>query len=191
MRAPHRLVATVFLILLLVACAAPRAPQRLPLSNAGIESFGLIGRVAVRADDRGYSAGLRWTHRAEADSLRLISPLGSVIAQVEVDAGGALLTTGDRKEYRSDDVQSLTRQVLGWDLPLSGLQHWVLGRVDPTLPVQAEVRDAGNRLTRLTQSGWRIAYLEYAGDSALPARLSLTHDRLSLRLIVDRWNLPQ
>lgn len=190
MRAPSRLVATVFLISLLAACAVPRAPQRLPMSNADIESFGLSGRVAVRADNRGYSASLRWKHRAVGDSLRLFSPLGTVIAQVEVDAEGAMLTTGDRKQYRSGDVQALTREVLGWDLPLSGLQHWVLGRADPDLPIQAEERDAGERLTRLTQNGWRIAYLEYTGDSALPARMTLAHDRLILRLVVDRWDLP-
>ena len=191
MRAPLRLVATVLLISLLAACAGPRAPQRLPQSNLDIESFALSGRVAVRADDRGYSATLRWKHRADADSLRLFSPLGNVIADVEVNERGAMLTTGDRKEYRSDDVQALTRQVLGWDLPLSGLQHWVLGRADPALPVQAEARDAGNRLTRLSQNEWRITYLEYAGDSALPARMTLAHERLSLRLVVDRWDLPE
>lgn len=191
MRAPFRFVATVILVSLLVACAAPRTPQRLPLSNADIDSFGLSGRVAVRADNRGYSASLRWKHQSAGDSLRLFSLLGTVIAQVEVDAGGALLTTADRKEYRSDDVQSLTRQVLGWDLPLSGLQHWVLGRPDPNLPVLAEERDAEERLTRLTQDDWRIAYLEYTGDSALPARMTLAHDRLTLRLIVDRWDLPE
>lgn len=191
MRAPLRLVATALLISLLAACAAPRAPQRLPQSNLGIESFALSGRVAVRADDRGYSATLRWKHRADADSLRLFSPLGNVIAQVEVDTRGAVLITGDRKEYRSDDVQALTRQVLGWDLPLSGLQHWVLGRADPALPVQSEARDAVNRLTRLSQNDWRISYLEYAGDSALPVRMALAHDRLSLRLVVDRWDLPE
>lgn len=191
MRAPLRFVATAILVSFLAACAAPRAPQRLPLSNADIESFGLSGRVAVKADDRGYSASLRWKHQAAGDTLRLFSPLGTVIAQVEVDAEGAMLTTADRKEYRSHDVQALTREVLGWDLPLSGLQHWVLGRPDPNRPVQAEERDAGKRLTRLAQDDWRIAYLEYAGDSALPARMTLAHDRLILRLIVDRWDLPE
>lgn len=191
MRPPLRLAATLVLFSLIAACAAPRAPQRLPASNAGIEAFALSGRVAVRAEQRGYSASLRWQHLAVGDSLRLLSPLGTVIAEVESDPEGATLTTGDRKVYRSADVQALTREVLGWDLPLAGLQHWVLGRPDPQLPVQAEERDARERLTRLTQNEWRIAYLEYAGDSALPARLTLAHDRLTLRLIVDRWDLPE
>jgi len=43
----------------------------------------------------------------------------------------------------------------------------------------------------LMQSEWRIAYLEYFGDSALPSRISLAYDRLSLRLIVEQWDLTQ
>jgi len=88
-------------------------------------------------------------------------------------------------------VQSLTREVLGWDLPLSGLRHWVIGRADPAVPVQAEDRDKNQRLKSLMQGDWRISYLEYFGESALPARLALAYDRLKLRLIVERWELPE
>jgi outer membrane lipoprotein LolB len=113
-----------------------------------------------------------------------------VVGEIEADDQGATLTTGDGKVHRSNDVQSLTREVLGWDLPLSGLRYWVTGRVDPTSPVQAQSRDDARRLQSLMQNDWRIAYQEYFGDSAFPARLSLAYDRLSLRLIVEHWELP-
>ncbi len=175
----------------MAGCAALRAPQALPASSAGIDTFSLTGRVAVKLEQRGYSAKLSWRHAAAGDRLRLLSPVGSVIAELEADAAGATLTTGDSKVYRSGDVQALTREVLGWDLPLEGLQHWVVGRAEPDLPVQTEERDARGRLTRLTQNDWRISFLAYAGDSALPARMALAYDRLSLRLIIDRWNLTE
>ncbi len=188
---PFRLFATGIVLAVVAGCAAPRAPQALPASNAGIDTFSLTGRVAVKLEQRGYSAKLSWRHAAAGDRLRLLSPVGSVIAELEADASGAMLTTGDKKVYRSSDVQALTREVLGWDLPLEGLQHWVVGRVEPELPVQAEERDARGRLTRLTQNDWRITFLAYAGDSALPARMALAYDRLSLRLIIDRWDLTE
>ena len=186
-----RLFATAIVLAMVAGCAAPRAPQALPASNAGIDTFSLTGRVAVKMEQRGYSAKLIWRHAAAGDRLRLLSPVGSVIAEIEADASGAMLTTGDKKVYRSSDVQALTREVLGWDLPLEGLQHWVLGRAEPVLPVQAEQRDVRGRLTRLTQNDWRISFLAYAGDSALPARMALAYDRLSLRLIIDRWDLTE
>ena len=175
----------------LAGCASTRPAQVLPASNVSIGAFSLNGRVAVKLDDRGYTASLRWRHSALRDSLRLLSPLGSVVGEIEADSDGATLTTGDKKVYRSNDVQSLTREVLGWDLPLAGLRYWVTGRADPGAPVQAQSRDDNERLKTLMQNDWRIAYIEYFGDSAMPARLSLAHDRLNLRLIVEHWELPE
>ena len=190
----HRLdvFALCGLLAALAGCASTRPVQVLPASNASIGAFSMNARVAVKLDERGYTAGLRWRHSATRDSLRLLSPVvGSVVGDIEADENGATLTTGDKKVYRSDNVQSLTREVLGWDLPLSGLRHWVIGRADPAFPVQAEDRDENQRLKSLMQGDWRITYLEYFGESALPARLALAYDRLKLRLIVDRWELPE
>ncbi len=175
----------------LAGCASTGPVQILPASNAAIEAFSLSGRVAVKLDDRGYTASLRWRHSATRDSLRLLSPVGSVVGEIESDGNGATLTTGDKKVYRSNDAQALTREVLGWDLPLAGLRYWVIGRADAAAPVQAQDRDDKQRLKSLTQNDWRIAYLEYFGDSALPARLSLVYDRLHLRLIIEHWELPK
>ena len=188
----HRLgvCALCALVLALAGCAT-RPAQVLPASNTSITAFSLNGRVAVKMDNRGYTASLRWKHSASRDSLKLLSPVGSIVGEIEADAGGATLTTSDKEVYRSDDAQSLTREVLGWDLPLAGLRYWVTGRVDPASPVQAEDRDDKQRLKSLTQNDWRIAYLEYFGDSALPARLALAYDRLSLRLVVERWDLTE
>ena len=189
----YRLGMLVFCAVLstLSGCASTRPAQVLPSSNVSIGAFSLNGRVAVKLEDRGYTASLRWRHSATRDSLRLFSPLGSVVGEIEADSDGATLTTGDKKVYRSNDAQSLTREVLGWDLPLSGLRYWVTGRADPALPVQAQSRDDKERLKSLMQNDWRIAYLEYFGDSALPARLSLVYERLNLRLIVEHWELPE
>ena len=185
-------VLALWCVLAVVAGCASTGPARvLPASNVSIGAFSLNGRVAVKLDDRGYTASLRWRHSLIRDSLRLLSPLGSVVGEIESDSNGATLTTGDKKVYRSNDAQSLTREVLGWDLPLSGLRYWVTGRADPAVPVQAQSRDEKERLKSLMQNDWRIAYLEYFGDSALPARLLLVYDRLNLRLIVEHWELPE
>ena len=188
-RAP-RFLAACFLLAWLASCATPRAPHDLPVANVAITDFSLAGRVAVKTGAKGYSAHLQWRHAGQVDSLRLLSPVGTVIAQLEADAAGATLVTADKQVHRSDNMQDLTREVLGWDLPLKGLQHWVLGRTDPALPVEAEQRDARGRLTQFSQNGWRVGYLAYTGDGVLPARMTLLHERLSLRLVIDRWDIP-
>jgi outer membrane lipoprotein LolB len=187
----HRLRAVAFCVLLAaVAGCATRPVQVLPATNESIVAFSVNARVAVKLDDRGYTARLVWRHSAAHDSLRLFSPVGSIVGEIESDDKGATLTTSDKQVYRSSDAQSLTREVLGWDLPLSGLRYWVTGRADPAFAVQDEERDARQRFISLTQNDWRIAYSDYFADSALPARLTLVYDRLKLRLIVDRWEFP-
>jgi outer membrane lipoprotein LolB len=186
----QRLFALVFLVAVLAGCATRQPAANLPASNAAIDAFALKGRVGVNVEGRGYSASVQWRHLSDHDSMRLLVPaVGSVIAEIEADRDGAMLTTGDKKVYKSSDVQSLTREVLGWDLPLSGLRFWVTGRADPGFPVQSEARDAKNRYAAFVQKEWHVEYLDYFGDSALPSRLSLVHDDLRLRLVVENWNL--
>src|SRR5205085_1986178 len=93
-----------------------------------------------------------------------------------------------RPARRGRRVRRATRAGPG---PTAQRACWVTGRADPAVPVQSEERDQQRRLTSLMQSDWRIVYLEYFGDSALPSRMALAYDRLSLRLIVEHWDLAQ
>lgn len=177
-------------VALLAGCAiAPKAPAVHSVEN--IQGFTLAGRVAVKVENKGYSARMRWLHKTTDDALWLYSPVGSVLAALTVDGNGATLVTADKEAYNSNNVQALTREVLGWDLPLDGLQHWVLGRPDPSSPVIDMQRDNRARLTRLSQRGWIVDYTAYVDDGLLPAALTLRYDELRLRLVIDRWQLAE
>lgn len=190
MRLAARFLLVCAALAITAGCATQRPQGPLPSSNAALRDFALEGRVAVRVEQKGYSANLRWRHVAGTDSLRLLSPVGTTIATLEAGPDGVTLVDADRNVHRARDVEALTREVLGWNLPLAGLQHWVLGRADPAAPVDEESRDARNRLTRLRQSGWQISYQGYAADGALPSRLTLVREGLNLRLVIDRWDFP-
>lgn len=169
------------------ACASK--PPVLPPESISAERFELSGRVAVKLDGRGHSARMRWLHHPDADAIWLYSPIGSTIATLTADAESATLVTASKETFRSENVQALTRDVLGWDLPLPGLQHWVLGRVDPKMPVKEIVRDEQSRITRLIQGDWHIDFSGYEDDGTLPRSLLLNYANLRLRLVIDRWNL--
>jgi outer membrane lipoprotein LolB len=155
-----------------------------------VTAFELSGRVAVKVDERGYTAGLKWRHREASDDLWLYSPVGSVVATVNSGADGARLTEANGKVHESADVQSLTREFLGWDLPLSGLSHWVRARPAPAIQVQRQERDQRSRLTLLTQNEWDIRYSEYQDTATLPAGMNLQYRNLRIKLIINEWRLP-
>ena len=176
------------LLALLGACATQ--PPVGPTTVAPeVDRFELRGRVAVKLDGRGHSARMRWRHDVDTDAIWLYSPVGSTIATLQADRDVAVLVTSKKETYQSSDVQSLTRDVLGWDLPLAGLKYWVLGRVNPDSPIEQIEWDEQQRIKRLVQDGWDIEFAGYAENGALPASLVLRFADLRMRLLIDRWDI--
>ena len=163
---------------LLGACASlPDAGRPLP------GGFELSGRVAVRHGKDAASGRIFWRHSDESDELLITSALGQGIARISRERDQFRLVTGDNKEYRAADAESLTEQALGWRLPLGGLSDWVQARASPGRPV--EMRGDADQGLELRQDGWRVAYEEFRGGR--PYRMRLTREDLEIHLIVDRW----
>lgn len=146
--------------------------------------FELSGRVAIlHAKDSG-SARIFWRHSEDADEMLITSPVGQSVARINRDGDRYRLLTGDRKEYRANDAESLTEQALGWRLPLSGLSDWVQGRASPDRP--AEVSGSPGNGLDIRQDGWRVAYEEFRDGR--PYRLRLSRESVEIRLVVDEWS---
>ena len=145
----------------------------------------------MKQDGEGYSGTLRWAHDASHDEVFLLSPLGQGMARIERTSSGVTLTTSDEKIYRADNVEALTQEVLGWRLPLRGLEYWVLGLAAPESSAHRDF-DANRQLSRLTQDGWLVDYPRYQMVQGvnLPTKLEIAHgDNLEVRLVIDRWVL--
>lgn len=149
--------------------------------------FQLSGRIAVRYDNQGSSGNIAWRHRAAGDEMLITSPLGQGVARIEREGGLVTVTGSDQRVYRARDAESLTEQVLGFRVPLTGLSDWVQAKAAPGSA--HESRDARGRLSELEQDGWRIYYLAYGDRSGLPARMRLVYPGLELRLAIDDWQV--
>jgi outer membrane lipoprotein LolB len=173
------------LILLLGGCAsAPVALQRPAQADA---PFAFNGRVAVKQGERNDSAGVNWVHSAAEDEILLLAPLGQTVARIHRDGHEATLETNGN-HYAAQDMESLMQQVLGWQLPLSGLSHWVTGLPAPQGEFQVE-RETNGQMSLLRQQGWEISYSRYAATTldALPLRLKLHRDGMEVSLLIDEW----
>lgn len=173
-------------LLLLNGCA--NAPLKTVQRPAQADApFAFNGRVAIRHDGERSSAGLRWVHGAEEDEILLLAPLGQTAARIHRDAQGVTLDEAG-KHYVAQDVEMLTHQVLGWELPLSGLRYWVMAV--PANASAADIqRDAQGRITVLRQDGWEIHYSRYAGgaEDSLPLRFMLRREQLEIMVLIDEW----
>jgi outer membrane lipoprotein LolB len=151
--------------------------------------FGLRGRVAVASGNEGFNASLRWIQDGAHSVLTLEGPLGVGGAQVTASGNELSLITSRGEQLDSDAAHAALASRLGFDPPLSSLRYWVLGVPDPALPAAEALDREAQRLSGLTQAGWRIDYTAYAavGGEALPTRLTLRRDAVRVRLLVDDW----
>jgi outer membrane lipoprotein LolB len=153
--------------------------------------FELKGRVAVAAGNEGFNANLHWTQEGGRSFLTLEGPLGVGGAQVTASGPELSLVTSRGEHMDSDAAHAALEARLGFDPPLSSLRYWVLGVPDPASPFTEALDAQSQRLSGLTQSGWRIDYTAYTavGAQSLPSRLTLQRDAVRVRLLVDDWQL--
>lgn len=162
--------------------------KKLPTTQFVYDEFEVSGRIAAKMGKEGSSARIKWSHRADIDTVDVYAPTGSIIAVILVSPReGAVLETKDQV-YEAPSVEELTQRVLGWSLPLNGLKYWARGRVNPEVAVDhLAARDSQQRLTYLEQDGWKITFEQYAEGSMLPRVMRLEFEDLKIRFVLDKW----
>jgi outer membrane lipoprotein LolB len=152
------------LALALSACAS------LEPSSIDNPQFDLAGRIAARYRDESFSGNLSWRHAGGGDEMLISTSLGQGVARIVRNGDAVTLTTAEPREYRAADAESLTEEVLGFRVPLTGLAQWVQGLPAP----------------ELESRGWKVEYQEYDAQRR-PKRLRVTYPGVELRLAISEW----
>lgn len=191
--------ASAVAVLLLAGGCATLAPPPAPVDDwparraalQSLDAWSLDGRIAVAAGENGFSGGFDWAQQGGRADVLLSGPMGGAGLAIRVE-GEALSVTLRGETYADDEARRLIEERIGpgSDLPLSEMRYWLVGAPAPGAPAE-ETLGEDQRLSRLAQSGWEIAYERYApaGAFTLPARLTLTTEGLRLRVAVADWQL--
>jgi outer membrane lipoprotein LolB len=192
-----RLCVTLFVAVAVLAGCRTAPPLQPPAQSWEVRRpqlqarahFALRGRVAVAAGAEGFNANIRWVQDGSRSQLTLEGPLGVGGAQVSASGDELRLVTSRGEEIENAAAHAALTQRLGFDPPLASLRYWLLGVPDPAEPATEALEVGQQRLSQLTQAGWHIDYGAYtrANGEPLPARLTLQHDAVRVRLLVDGW----
>lgn len=166
---------------------AKRPTTELSAPPAQVKALRLSGRLSVRQGKEAQTGTVRWLHDTPHHEIAVFSPIGTTLATLVQDSDKVKLTTSDKETYEATDAESLMDSVLGWRLPISGMQYWVLGKAAP--PEREAVLEMGadHRLSRLTQKDWKIEYTNYrpVGNTELPGRIIMRRDDVEVKFFVD------
>jgi outer membrane lipoprotein LolB len=98
--------------------------------NTAIDAPQWSGRLALRVEDQptqSFSASFELRGSVESGYLKLFSPLGSVVAELQWTPASAWLRAPGRTE-QYDDLQALITQANGSPLPVDALFDWLNGK---------------------------------------------------------------
>jgi outer membrane lipoprotein LolB len=168
-------------------------PQRIwgerQVQLAAIDRWTATGKLGIQSAEDAWTAGFSWRQDRDSYTIRLSGPLGQGLMELRGSAQAVELTKSDGGVYLAPTAEELMQTHTGWQVPVSGLRHWILGRPDPQARIADLQLDPGGRLAEIRQLGWHIRYQRYAefDGLALPTRLTLENPRLRAKLVVRRW----
>ena len=156
-----------------------------------MEQWAVFGKLALRSSTEAWTATLYWRQQGDDYRIRLIGPFGGGGLEIAGDLNTVELRTADNQVHTARDPEELLYQHVGWRVPLSGLRYWILGRVEPEVPVEQVFIDVAGRVVRFDQSGWNVQYLDYRDidEFAMPRKAALENDQVTASVLVSRWEI--
>jgi len=193
------LLATLFVAMVLMT-ACETTQEVAPVDDPGrvwaerqavlatVVEWTAVGKLGLQSEQDSWSAGLTWHQLPDSFAIRLSGPLGQGMMELSGSPGLVEMRTA-ADVYRAGSAEELMQVHAGWQVPLSGLRHWILGRPDPEAPVAELELDAAGRLASLRQVGWRIRYDRYDefDGIVLPTKLTLENARVRAKLVLRSW----
>lgn len=125
--------------------------------TANAQAFDLAARVAVSQNGKGDSFKLIWQRRGGHHTADVLTPIGTHVAQLRVDAHGATLDRGNGDLLMAADDAALFQSLFGVPLTLATLADWLHASGTNTAAqgwlIETERDETLQRVTRLTATG--------------------------------------
>ena len=143
-------------------------------------SFDASGRVGVKIQSSGYSAGFDWLRTQQMETFDINSPLGNTLVQICQDTQGAIARDINGKIHQAKNVEQLSLSTLGEVFPVQHLAVWANGQWLDGVPYQLE-KDGS-----LMQLGWKIT--REVDETQQLKSLTVRNDKLSMQMIFHQFS---
>lgn len=166
------MIRPLLIALVLSTAVAGCATTSAPPSGAAVAPYrddaDFGGRIAINYSRDGKKESMTpsfsWHQTRSSTDVSLISPTGQTVAVINVTPTAATLTESGKAPQTAPNLDALTKQTLGWTLPVSGLRDWLQGYATDRSGQRFAASPANN--TVITRDGWKLEYLSWQHDKA-------------------------
>jgi outer membrane lipoprotein LolB len=156
------------------------------------DTIDLNGKIAVNYQNNGeqqpVNGRFNWSQRPGRIDVSIFNPLGQTVAEISVTPDAATLTQANREPRTAKDIDTLTQQTLGWQLPVAGLRDWLQGYAVDAQGKRFAASPANNNV--VTRDGWRLRFVDWQKGTATPmprvikAERSTANGELSINVAI-------
>jgi len=184
--------------LLLLSCStAPITPERSAAWEQWqsqlrkIDQWQMNASIAVRGDKGAWSARVFWQQQKSLYQLRFHVAGGQGIVLLDGSATEVKMRTADRQEFVAPTPDTLLKDILKVEIPVSFLFYWIRGIPSPKERVVDYQLNEFNQLSFLAQVGWKIEFVDYRDvrGHRLPVKLLLENDEYKVKILISQWML--
>lgn len=179
----------------LVACQTMPKPTQFSQQSfmsrqhelASISHWAFSGKfsIHVKQTDTG---SIHWQQTQQGYSIHIFGPMHMGSVKLEGNPQQVTLWRKVDESVTDTNVEHLLLKEFNWQLPVSALPYWVLGRLRPNAPAQKKL-DAYNHIRWLKQQGWEVTLSDYTTIEGidLPTRFELVNGGMKVKLIIKEW----
>lgn len=188
------------LVLMLVGCApSPKKPvppmgekpswQQHQKEIQAIDQWKAKGRLAVTQGKKGGNASFIWQQAGDRFHIKLHGPFGAGSVMISGNPHQVHAQEANGKHHQARTPEELMEKLVGWYVPVSGLEYWIRGIPVPDMKASHFVYNDQGYLKQFNQNGWTIRYDEYVFEPlCLPKRILLHNQKLKVKLIITSWS---
>ena len=156
-----------------------------------IEQWTVKGRIGVKTPDQGFTSNMSWQYQDHKQHFRIYGSFGQTHADIIQSENEATLEIPDKEIYRSNDIENLILNVLGYPLPFEHLKYWIRGLPYPGNHSELTFDERG-LLQVINYKQWKISYSKYKpfndfDNLYLPSMIMITDGKAKLRLSLREW----
>ena len=157
-------------VLALSGCATSTANLSAASVGAYRDTIDLNGKIAVTYQNNNETnrvgGRFSWTQRPGHIEVSMFDPFGQTVAEISVTPDSATLTQPKRAPRTEKDIDTLTRQALGYSLPVAGLRDWLQGYATDAQGKRFVASPANNNV--FTRDGWQLRFVDWQKGTATP-----------------------
>jgi outer membrane lipoprotein LolB len=159
---------------------------------APITAWVFRGRLSLKTAKEAWTGKVRWQQGTKSFRIHFDSPTGQGALQLMSNPQfGVEMRVAQGGVYYADDAATLLYDHTGWKLPVSALRLWLLGLPQGDSKIAQLQFDEQGLMQDLVQFQWHIRYVSYepVNNYYLPRKLMLQNDQISIRMVIDRWEI--